>query len=140
MRYWEFEEDVDSAVSVGLRVIGDLVREARLRRNLTQRQLAWSALLAQSTISRLETGRLHGMRLRTLAAILGVLRTNPKGSASAGWCRAGHGFPEPSAPRRRLPRQTIAGAAYTGDAPTDAGDVPSYAADGHRPRSGWPSG
>jgi transcriptional regulator with XRE-family HTH domain len=121
MRYWEFEEDVDSAVSVGLRLIGDLVREARLRRNLTQRQLAWSALLTQSTISRLETGRLQGIRLRTLAAILGVLHMNPKGTASAGWCRSGRGFPEPAAPGRRLPRQTR------------TGDVRSHSADAHRP-------
>jgi transcriptional regulator with XRE-family HTH domain len=105
MRYWEFEEDVDSAVHVGLRVIGDIVREARLRRNLTQRQLAWQALLAQSTISRLETGRLQGMRLRTLAAIIGVLRMNPNGRASSAWVANGSGFPEPPAPRRRLPRQ-----------------------------------
>jgi transcriptional regulator with XRE-family HTH domain len=105
MRYWEFEEDVDSAVHVGLRVIGNIVRDARLRRNLTQRQLAWQALLAQSTISRLETGRLQGMRLRTLAAIIGVLRMNPKGRASSAWEATGNGFPEPPAPRRHLPRQ-----------------------------------
>lgn len=106
VRYWEFEEDVDSAVQVGLRVIGDIVREARLGRNLTQRQLAWKALLTQSTISRLETGRLQGMRLRTLAAIIGVLRMNPKGRMSDRWQATGTGFPEPPAPRRRLPRQT----------------------------------
>jgi transcriptional regulator with XRE-family HTH domain len=105
MRYWEFEEDVDSAVRVGLLVIGGIVRDARLRRNLTQRQLAWQALLTQSTISRLETGRLQGMRLRTLAAIIGVLRMNPKGRASDGWKATGPAFPEPPAPRRRLPRQ-----------------------------------
>ena len=105
VRYWEFEEDVDSAVRVGLRVIGDIVREARLRRNLTQRQLAWQALLTQSTISRLETGHLRGMRLRTLAAIIGVLRMNPKGRMSDQWHSNPPGFPEPPAPRRRLPRQ-----------------------------------
>ena len=107
MRYWEFEEDVDSAVRVGLRVIGDIVRDARLRRNLTQRQLAWQALLTQSTISRLETGHLRGMRLRTLAAIIGVLRMNPKGRMSASWQASGPGFPEPPAARRRLPRQNV---------------------------------
>jgi transcriptional regulator with XRE-family HTH domain len=105
VRYWEFEEDVESAVQVGLRIIGDIVRDARLRRNLTQRQLAWQALLSQSTISRLETGRLQGMRLRTLAAIIGVLRMNPKGRMSDRWQATAPGFPEPPAPRRRLPRQ-----------------------------------
>jgi len=122
MRHWEFEEDADSAASVGLRLIGDLVREARLHRNLTQRQLAWSALLTQSTISRLENGRLHGMRLTTLAAILGVLRMNPAGSASPGWLAAGHGLPEPPASKRRLPRQR------------SANDDASYSADTHRRR------
>lgn len=105
MRYWEFEEDVESAVSVGLRVIGEIVRDARLRRNLTQRQLAWQAGFTQSTISRLETGRLRGMRLRTLAAIIGVLRMNPKGRSSASWYDRTHVYREPPLPNRRLPRQ-----------------------------------
>ena len=76
MRYWEFEEDVDEAVEAGLLFIGALVREGRRGRRLTQRELAWGSTLAQSTISKLENGRLRGMRLRTLAAVIGVLRTN----------------------------------------------------------------
>jgi transcriptional regulator with XRE-family HTH domain len=88
MRYWDFEEDFDESVQVGLLIIGGLVRDARLHRNLTQRQLAWASTLTQSTISKLETGRLRGMRLRTLAAIIGVLRMNT--------ARAG-------SPHRRLP-------------------------------------
>jgi DNA-binding Xre family transcriptional regulator len=76
MRYWDFEEDVDEAVQAGLLVLGGLVREARRHRNLTQRELAWASTLTQSTISKLENGRLRGMRLRTLAAVIGVLRTS----------------------------------------------------------------
>jgi hypothetical protein len=41
MRYWDFEQDYDLAVQVGLQIIGGIVRDARLRRNLTQRHLAW---------------------------------------------------------------------------------------------------
>ena len=89
MSYWDFEEDVDESVHIGMLFIGAMVREGRRRRNLTQRQLAWGSRLTQSTISKLERGRLRGMRLRTLAAIIGVLRTN----------RA-----RPDAQHRRLPR------------------------------------
>ena len=98
MRYWEFEEDADSAVRVGLLAIGGMVREGRLRRNLTQRDLAWQAGFTQSTISRLETGRLRGMRLRTLAAIIGVLRMPPNGR-----------IPEAATLHRRLPHQADVG-------------------------------
>ena len=90
MKYWEFEDDIDASVRVGLLFIGALVREARVRRNLTQRQLAWASTLTQSTISKLETGSLRGMRLRTLAAVLGVLRTGAARDATA---------------HRRLPRE-----------------------------------
>jgi len=75
MQYWDFEEDFDESVQAGMLFIGGLVREARHHRHMTQRQLAWASTLSQSTISKLETGRLRGMRLRTLAAIIGVLRT-----------------------------------------------------------------
>ena len=105
-RYWEFEQEVSEAVRVGLIVIGGIVREARRRRGLTQRQLAWSSTLSQSTISRLETGRLRGMRLFTLAAIIGVLRTNPDGSNSPAWeTLTGADDNEPPRSHRRLPRQ-----------------------------------
>lgn len=106
MRYWDFDEDVDECVYVGLLVIGGLVREARLRRNLTQRQLAWATGISQSTISKLETGRLRGMRLRTLAAIIGVLRMNNAGSTSPGWHALGSGDREPPRSHRSLPGQS----------------------------------
>jgi transcriptional regulator with XRE-family HTH domain len=73
-----------------MQFIGALVRDARLRRNMTQRQLAWASTLTQSTISKLETGRLRGMRLRTLAAIMGVLRTGRARADAGGRRIAGH--------------------------------------------------
>ena len=108
MDYWDFEQEVDEAVRVGLIVIGQIARAARLQRGLTQRQLAWRTGLSQSTISKLETGRLRGMRLHTLAAIIGVLRSNPNGVASPGWRSTTHRADEPPPPTRRLPGQADA--------------------------------
>jgi transcriptional regulator with XRE-family HTH domain len=115
MRYWDFEEDFDEAVQVGLQVIGAMVRGGRLQRGLTQRQLAWRSTLSQSAISRLETGRSRGMRLRTFAAIIGVLQTN-KARARRGRGRVDDASwlepdglvqdpAEPPAAQRRLPGQ-----------------------------------
>ena len=86
----------DDMVREGMTVIGELVRTSRLDLGLSQRQLAWRVSMSQSTISRLESGTLRGMRLQRLALVLGVLRLDP---------RSVH-FGEPPAPRRRLPGQT----------------------------------
>lgn len=86
----------DALVDEGMTVIGELVRTNRLGLGLSQRQLAWRASMSQSTISRLESGTLRGMRLPRLALLIGVLRLDP---------RSVH-FGEPPAPRRRLPGQT----------------------------------
>jgi transcriptional regulator with XRE-family HTH domain len=94
MRTWDWDEDVNASVLAGAAIIGCWVRAARLSQNLTQRQLAWRCGLAQSTISRLETGRLPGMRLRTLAGIVGVLSARPEPS-----------YGEPAPATRRLPGQ-----------------------------------
>jgi transcriptional regulator with XRE-family HTH domain len=95
MRNWDWDNDPKSAAQVGRRIIGAAIRDARLGRGMSQRQLAWRSLLAQSTISKLETGRLKGMRLQSLARLFGVLRVG----VSLG------GRPEPPPPRRRLPGQ-----------------------------------
>lgn len=76
MRGWMFDLDADDAAGVGLRMIGTTIRSARLRLAWSQRQLAWKAGLTQGTISKLERGHLRGMRLRTLARLLGVLRAD----------------------------------------------------------------
>lgn len=97
MRRWG-TEDNELAEEYGLQVIGQGVRIARLRQGLSQRQLGWRVGLNQSTISRLETGRLRTMRMVTLARVIGVVRMG-----------SDHLFPgEPSAPSRRLPGERAA--------------------------------
>ena len=76
--FWERIEDPERAVRLGTEAIGASVRLARLRRGYSQRQLAWQVSMAQSTISRLESGTLRGMRLARLAMIFGVLQGNPR--------------------------------------------------------------
>ena len=88
-------DDRGLAEEYGLGLIGRGVRRARLKAGLSQRQLGWRSGLNQSTISRLETGRLRTMRMVTLARVMGtVLMTSDQL------------FPdEPPSSRRRLPGQ-----------------------------------
>ncbi|MBI2775794.1 MAG: helix-turn-helix transcriptional regulator [Chloroflexi bacterium] len=87
--------DPEVAAARGRGLIGHAVRTGRLRLGWSQRQLAWSSLLAQSTISKLESGKLQGMRYSTLVRVLGVLTLDP-----------GFRLPDgPASPRRRLPGQ-----------------------------------
>ena len=82
---------------LGLDIIAKAIRGRRVASGLTQRQLGWRAGLNQSTISRLETGRLRTMRMVTLARIIGVLRLP-----------ADFAFPgEPPPATRRLPGQSV---------------------------------
>lgn len=94
MDEWQAERAlVPAAIRSGAQIIGGWFLSMRLERRWTQRQLAWRCQVSQSTISRLETGRLRGMRLSTMAIIAAVLN--------------GSKFPtyddEPRASRRRLP-------------------------------------
>lgn len=91
-------DDRELAEEYGLRLIGRGVRRARLKAGLSQRQLGWRCGLHQSTISRLETGRLRTMRMVTLARVMGtVLLTSDQL------------FPDdPPVSRRRLPGQAEA--------------------------------
>lgn len=82
----------------GLTIIGNAVRRRRVASGASQRQLGFWAGINQSTISRLETGRLRTMRLVTLARVIGALRM-PSDYAFQG---------EPPSPTRRLPRQPVA--------------------------------
>ncbi len=90
--------DDELAEAFGLRVIGTGVRQARLAQGLSQRQLGWRVGLNQSTISRLETGRLRTMLMVTLARIKGVLRLGPNQLFQG----------EPPGPTRRLPGEQAA--------------------------------
>ena len=97
MRRWG-TDDNELAETHGLRAIGRGVRRARLAQGLSQRQLGWRVGLNQSTISRLETGRLRTMRMLTLARVMGVVRMGTN-----------HLFPdEPPGPTRRLPGERAA--------------------------------
>jgi DNA-binding Xre family transcriptional regulator len=106
MLRWHLIEDLDEAERIGATIIGAGVRRGRLWAGLSQRQLGWRVGITQSAVSRLENGRLGGIRFRTLCRIFAVLEAPP-----------GVVFPdEPSAPRRRLPGQP-SDVAPTGRAP-----------------------
>jgi transcriptional regulator with XRE-family HTH domain len=94
----EPSEEFAPSELAGRLIIARAVRRQRLAHGLSQRQVGWRAGVNQSTISRLETGRLRTMRMVTLARIIGVLRL-PADLAFAG---------EPPAPNRRLPGQGAA--------------------------------
>ena len=92
---WTSKEDDEAAVVRGRQMLGAAVRRARLRHGLSQRQLGWQVGYDQTTISRLETAKLRGMRFKMLMRLIGML-----------------GCPEefeirhvggPPAPTRRLP-------------------------------------
>ena len=93
MADWSSRDDDHPEVRAGRKIIGIAVRSARLDRGLSQHQLGWRASISQSTISRLESGTLKGLRLRTLARIIGMLNP-PWGINLAG---------EPGRSARRLP-------------------------------------
>lgn len=97
MRRWDWVEDTGDAERAGLRIIGRAVADGRLARHMTQTRLGYRVGLHQSTISRLETGRLRTMRMVTLARIIGVLNLRPD-------------FPFPDEappPTRRLPGMPV---------------------------------
>ena len=65
--------DPDRLIDPGMRLIGLWIRDARLRAGMGQAQLGRLAHVHQSTISRLENGRLEGLSLYKLAMIVAVL-------------------------------------------------------------------
>ena len=67
--------DADAVTLRGLQIIGRALYEARRRAGLTQRRLAYICGVHQSTISRLERGRLNGIRLKKLALIVAALES-----------------------------------------------------------------
>ena len=94
MPYW-VSEDFDEMALKGMAELGASVRTARVAHGISQAELGWRVGLSQATISRLETGRLRGLRLRKLAAIAGVIRFAPRLFVAEA----------PRAPRRFLPGQ-----------------------------------
>ena len=70
---WTSRDDADPAIVLGRRTLGAAVRRARLLHGLSQQQLGWYVGLDQTTISRLETAKLKGMRFKLLARLIGML-------------------------------------------------------------------
>ena len=60
-------------VLLGMQLLGQSIRRARRARGWSQAKLASDAGLSPSTISKLESGKLQGMRLYTLARIVAAL-------------------------------------------------------------------
>lgn len=114
----------DDALRAGAIEIGDAVRDLRLEAGLSQRQLAWRVGFSQSTISRLETGSLRGLRFMNLALIVGALRLDPRIALRPIFDPRG----APPAPRRRLPGQARGPRAFT----LGALRSPSHYLEGHR--------
>jgi transcriptional regulator with XRE-family HTH domain len=67
-------DDSDPLVGIGKGALGAAVKAGRLRNRWPQRWLAFQAGVSQTTISRLENGRLTGIRWQTLARIVGVIQ------------------------------------------------------------------
>ncbi|HEU0235080.1 MAG TPA: helix-turn-helix domain-containing protein [Candidatus Limnocylindrales bacterium] len=65
----------DPIVHFGMEVLGSSIRRARRARGWSQAKLASSAQLSPSTISKLESGTLQGMRLYTLARVIAALNS-----------------------------------------------------------------
>jgi len=82
-----------SLAVAGLEAIGESIRLARYRRGWTQAQLGQTIGVHQSTISRLENGRLAGMRWKQFASLIGALEgawpahVSPFTGALPGWDR-----------------------------------------------------
>src|SRR5262245_17936786 len=70
---WTPRDDHDPVVELGKGVLGVALKARRRELGWTQRWLATQVGVSQPLISRLETGRLNGIRWQTLARIIGVL-------------------------------------------------------------------
>ena len=74
MGSWLPGDNDDPLVVSGKAAIGAAVKAGQLARGWPQRWLAIQAGISQPVISRLETGRLNGIRWQMLARIVGVLQ------------------------------------------------------------------
>ena len=118
---WDASKDIEPEVLAGRKIIGAAVRRARLRHALSQRQLGSYVFLDQTTISKLENGKLKGIRFSMLCRVIGTVS------------RAG-AFELPDVPMRsirRLPGESDALLPADELAPSAEGR--SYDVDGHGP-------
>ena len=72
-RHVRYDETLDPAVWTALARLGRRILDGRLALGLSQAQLERLSGLDQTAISRLENGRLPGLRLHRLAAVFAVL-------------------------------------------------------------------
>jgi transcriptional regulator with XRE-family HTH domain len=97
--YWPPDPSVfDEITQAGRDAIGEGLKRARRHRGLSQHQAAWRSGLSQSAISRLENGKLLGLRFRRLCVLAAVLGVG--GDFILPYALK----PEPPPPTRRLPR------------------------------------
>ena len=71
---WPKGQPLSAREVASLRHLGFIIRSARLRLGYSQRQLERLSGVDQTTISRLENGRLRSLRLVRLAALFEALR------------------------------------------------------------------
>jgi len=65
--------DADELTRLGLKEIGGLVRRRRHQIGMTQRRLGSITGIDQSMISRIENGRIKGVKFRRFARLVGAL-------------------------------------------------------------------
>ena len=73
----DLRTDIHATVDLGLEIVGQSVLRARTQARISQRHLGRLAGVHQTTISRLETGTLRGLRLSKLARIVATLNGFP---------------------------------------------------------------
>lgn len=69
----ERRRTTDPDIQLGWELIGRMVRRRRLALRWSQRDLAFAGRLDQSIISRLENGRLPGLRIARFARLVAAL-------------------------------------------------------------------
>lgn len=76
MADWTPSDDAQHYVRLGKLAIGSEVRAARRHVRMSQRAFGIAVGVSQPIISRLESGRLNGIRWQTLARIIGVVQAS----------------------------------------------------------------
>lgn len=65
--------DRDPLIQLGWDIIGAMVKRRRHRLGWSQRELGHRCSITQAVISRLENGKLRGLKMRRLAAMVAVM-------------------------------------------------------------------
>lgn len=70
---WPMSPNARFSEAEGMRFLGRLIRQARYRSGMSQRQLEWVCGVDQTVISRLENGRIRHMRAQRVALVVAGL-------------------------------------------------------------------